>query len=112
MGKKSSATSARKKGSRSDRQSKRDAYQSQQVQEQEQDSANRSAELLFRSQSKRERKHLRQQSSRKTFSEAQRKKALELSSASSQSANNSDEGMDSEEQRLAEAETVLLNDDQ
>lgn len=112
MGKKSSATSARKKGSRSDRQSKRDAYQSQQVQEQEQDSANRSAELLFRSQSKRERKHLRQQSARKTFSEAQRKKALELSSASSQSANNSDEGMDSEEQRLAEAETVLLNDDQ
>ena len=116
MGKKSSATSARKKGSRSGRQSKRDAYQLQQVQEQEQVSANRLLELQYRSESKKARKHLRQMSARKLFSEAQKKKVLdELSSASLQSSDKENvvDGMNSdEEQRLAEAETVLLDDQQ
>jgi hypothetical protein len=118
MGKKSSATSARKKGSRSGRQSKRDAYQLQQVQEQEQVSANRLLELQYRSESKKARKHLRQMSARKLFSEAQKKKVLELDELSSASLQSSDkenvvDGMNSdEEQRLAEAETVLLDDQQ
>jgi hypothetical protein len=83
MGKKSSATSALKKGSRSGRQAKRDANQLQQVQKQEQESANRSAELQYSSESKKARKHLRQLSARKLFSESQKKKVLgEFSSAS------------------------------
>jgi hypothetical protein len=116
MGKKSSATSARKKGSRSGRQTKRDAYRLQHVQEKEQESANRSAELQYRSESKKARKYLRQLSARKLFSEAQKKKVLdELSSVSSQSSDKDNvvDGMNSEEeQRLAEAETVLLDDQQ
>jgi hypothetical protein len=116
MGKKSSATSARKKGSRSGRQAKRDAYQSQQVQKQEQESANRLAELQYRTERKKARKHLRQLSARKLFSENQKKKVLEeLSSASSQSSDKDnvvDDMNTEEEQRLAEAETVLLDDQQ
>ena len=92
------------------------------MQEQEQESANRLAELQYRSESKKARKHLRQLTARKLFSEAQKKKILdELSSASLQSSDKDDvvddrnvfDGMNSDEQqRLAEAETVLLDDQQ
>ena len=86
------------------------------MQEKEQESANRSAELQYRSESKKARKYLRQLSARKLFSEAQKKKFLdELSSASSQSSDKDNvvDGMNrEEEQRLAEAETVLLDDQQ